>query len=318
MKTIVQIEFSGHRVPRGDADSILGPSQCGPDVVKLKEYTWEEIGGIERPGLKVEITLDDKDPRVQKVIGLLDEYGGQYWVDREDIYTEDELQAAPLIVVSPWGSVDVMGFATYDESKACPRCNTGCRQTSPMNISHRDLKPVEKLRIASTYKNDILVHDVDVERLLAAGVTGALFWPVYANTKDGEREELRRQQVFIEHVMPPMSPKSLVDRTYVCPDCGRGWHRGVMNYPTRFVYRREDLANIQDFNLAWEWFGEPPWYSEGAGMMMQAPAHPNVLVTPKVMNLLRGKTKKEAKYQGCRFVPIWVEDEKHEHAYVQT
>ena len=84
------------------------------------------------------------------------------------------------------------------------------------------------------------------------------------------------------------------------------------------MYRREDLANIQDVNLTWEWFGEPPWYSEGAGMMMGGSQCPLVLVTPKVMNLLRGKTKKEQKYQGCRFIPIWIEDDKHEHPYVQT
>lgn len=306
MKTNVEIRFHATDLP-GGADTILGPSGCGPDVVKLIKYTWEELGGIERPGLKVEITLDDKDPRVEKVFALLAEHGVEHWVHREDIYTEDELQAAPLIVVSPWGNVDVLGVATYDDSNACPTCKTGLRQTSPLDMFRKDLKRIEKFRIAATYQNDILVHDVDVERLLAAGVTGALFWPVYDDNKAGDVEALRLQQVFIEHVMPPMSPKSLLDRAYVCPDCGRGWHRGVTDYPLRIVYRREDLANIQDFNLAWEWFGEPPWYSEGAGMMMQAPKHPCVLVTPKVMNLLRGKTKKEQKYQGCRFVPIWVE-----------
>jgi hypothetical protein len=91
-----------------------------------------------------------------------------------------------------------------------------------------------------------------------------------------------------------------------------------MGDPSRFVYRREDLANIQDVNLTWEWFGEPPSYSEGLGFMVGRWPLPCVLVTPKVMNLLRAKTKKEAKYQGCAFTPIWIEDEKHALPYVQT
>jgi hypothetical protein len=315
MKTTVEIKFGGHLVPGGDAESILGPSQCGPDVVKLKEYTWEAFGGVERPGVDVEITLDDKDPRVQKVLDLLAAHGNEPWVYRRDVYTEDELQAAPLLILDPWQCDLALGVATYDDSNACPKCRTGRRQTSPLDISRRDLKQMEKLRVAFTMKNNVLVQDVDVERLLAAGVTGALFWPVYAN-KVGEVEELRRQQLFIEHVMPPMSPTSLLDRRKVCPDCQRGWFLHVSMHPLRCVYRREDLANIQDFNLTWESFGEPPSLSEGG--LGGGPQYTRVLVTPKVMNLLRGKTKKEAKYQGCRFIPIWIEDEKHALPYVQT
>lgn len=315
MKTVVEIKFGGHLLARGDADSILGPSQCGPDVVKKKEYTWEDFGGVERPGVDVEITLDDKDPRVQKVLGLLAEHGNEPWVYRRDIYTEDELQAAPLLIISSSEADSALAWTTYDESKACPKCGTGVRQTSPLHIVRQDLKRMEKLRVAFTVENDVLVQDVHVERLLAAGVTGALFWPVYAN-KAGVLEELRHQQLFVEHVMPPMSPKSFLDRKRVCPDCHRGWFLHVAMNPLRVVYRREDLANTQDVNMTWERFGEPPSDSEhGLG---GGPQYTRVLVTPKVMNLLRGKTKKDAKYQGCRFRPIWIEDEKHAHPYVQT
>ena len=300
MKTNIEIRFDASDLP-GGADAILGPSQCGKDVVEIREYTVLDIHNI-----KVDVTLDENDPRVAKVFALLDEYGEQPWVTRRDIYTEDELQSAPLLVMSSSEADSPLACAMYDDSKACPKCGTGVRQTSPLDMFRTDLKRLEKFRIVATHKNDILVHDVDVERLLAAGITGALFWPVYDDNKAGHVEQLRRQQAFIEHVMPPMSPTSLLDRKRVCPDCQRGWYTDVMNYPTRFVYRREDLANIQDFNVTWEWFGEPPSDSEMGG----GPKHPWVLVTPKVMNLLRGKTKKEQKYQGCRFTPIWIEDDK--------
>ena len=225
MKTNIEIDFDASNLP-GGAEAILGPSQCGPDVVKLNKYTW-----YERPIVKAKITLDEKDPRVAQVFALLDQYGEERWVDREDIYTEDEMQAAPLLILGPWQGDTVLGCAKYDDSKACPKCGTGVRQTSPLDMFRKDLKRLEKFRIAATHQNDILVHDVDVERLLAAGITGALFWPVYADDKAGHVEELRRQQLFIEHVMPPMSPTSLLNRKQVCPDCQRGWYTSVMDYP---------------------------------------------------------------------------------------
>ncbi len=295
----------------GGADAILGPSQCGKDIAEIREYTVLDIRNI-----KVDVTLDEEDPRVAKVLALLAEFGEKPWITYRDIYTDDELQSAPLLVLITWAHVRALAVAKYDESKACPRCKTGIRQTSTLTVSGRDLKKTEKLRVLGTTDVDVLVHDVDVERLLAAGVTGALFWPVDANTRPGHVEETRRQQIFPQHVMPPMSAKSLVDQSQVCPDCGRGWYTQVMDYPVRQVYRREDLANIQDFNLTWEWFGAPSSVNEhGLG---GGPPHPRMLVTPKVMNLLRGKTKKEQKYQGCGFAPIWIEDDTHDKPYVLT
>lgn len=311
MKTNLEIDFDAADLP-GGANAILGPSHCGQDVVKIHEYTI-----VDAHSIKVNVTLDENDPRVAEVVALLDKYGVQRWVARYDVYTEDELQAASLLMLVPWGHVRVLMFTNYDESQACPRCRTGMRQTSALEMIYRaDLKKIEKLRVAGAIGGPVLVHDVDVERLLAAGVTGALFWPIYADTEAGKLEELRRQQIFPQHVMPPMSPKTLLDRSQVCPDCGRGWYRSVRNEPARLAYRREDLANIQDFNLTWEWFGAPPIpHPDG---LTGGPPIPLMLVTPKVMNLLRGKTKKEQKYQGCEFVPIWIEDDTHDKRYVLT
>ena len=105
-----------------------------------------------------------------------------------------------------------------------------------------------------------------------------------------------------------MSSASTLDRKNVCPVCQRGHFTFLADVPARIVYRAEDLKNIQDVNLTWEWFtsyGTIPEDSVERGMW---PA-PSLLVTPKVMNLLRGKTKKEQKYEGVSFTPIWIEDE---------
>ncbi|HRI69492.1 MAG TPA: hypothetical protein PK156_34915 [Polyangium sp.] len=180
------------------------------------------------------------------------------------------------------------------------------RQTSPLVIDGEEVRQIEKMHVAGTHDADLLVHDVVGEKLVNAKVTGLNLWPIYSVRKDGTKVELRREQIFAENVVPPMCPASTLDRREVCPDCHRGRFNFAFEEPARIVYRAEDLKNIQDVNLTWEWFGtysktiEDP-HSRGAW------PHPARLVTPKVMNLLRGKTKKEKKYEGVSFTPIWIE-----------
>lgn len=81
----------------------------------------------------------------------------------------------------------------------------------------------------------------------------------------------------------------------------------VFQQPGRLFYRAEDLADAKDFNGSREWFGD---YFKESETQRELWPHPLILVTPKVMNLLRGKTKKDQKYQGCDFIPIWIEGEK--------
>jgi hypothetical protein len=312
MQTVVEIRFDAADIS-GGTGAILGPSQCEKEVVKIAHY--KILGRID-----VTLRLDNNDARVPKVLALIADAGAKAWIDRNDIYTEDELQAARLLFMSTWFDASALGGprfgTTYDMSQACPTCATGARQTSPLIVYDDELRTVEKHRIASTNYQDLLIRDTDVERLIAANVTGAAFWPASVKRKSGAVNELRWQQAVIEHVMPPMAATSYLDRKGVCPTCHRGGFTGVSDQPQRFMYRAEDLGNIQDFNLTWEWLGE---YGTTKEEVQQGRwSHPRVLITPKVMNLLRAKTKKEAKYQGADFIPIWLEDEKHEYPYLQT
>lgn len=310
MKTLVEISFHASKIP-GGADAILGPSQCGSDVAKRIESRIENYFE-QYTSTRVELKLDNDDERVSKVFTLLAAHGIEPLVFRKDIYTEDELQSARLLNVGVWGNRLAGGGrrcgTTYDMSNACPKCGAGARQTSPLIIDGDDVRRIENLRIAATYHDELLLHDVDVERLLAENVTGALFWPIHAKSKQGNLTELRRQQVLVQHVMPPMSPRAWLDRTKECAICHRSGFTSVADWSTRFIYREEDLANIQDFNLTWEFFGEFPDFHYNLEKIRWP--DPTVLVTPKVMNLLRAKTKKEAKYQGADFIPIWIDDEK--------
>lgn len=307
MKTIIKIRFGAHRIP-GGLDAILGPAQCGREVVEVSEYMIG--GGVNRMAINVTMTLDATDERVTKVLALLAPHGEDDWLHYEDIYTEEELQNAPLLDVRPWGhrlfGAGIRYGTAYDISTACPKCGAGVRQTSTLIIDGEDLRSIEKLRLAGSHGEDFILHDVDVDRLLAANVTGALFWPVSAKGKSGNLTELRRQQVFAQHVMPPMARSSTIERKSACQICHRGGFTSAPAPTLRFAYRAEDLKNIQDFNLTWEFFGAVEDFDDD----MKRGRWPiqSLLVTPKVMNLLRGKTKKEQKTQGCDFIPIWIED----------
>ena len=306
MKTIAFIRFKSHSTMAELTDLYLGPAQCGPDVAKVEKYEYGKDG----VGLDIEIKLDDGDERIAKVCALLTQHGEYHAVRREDFYTEEELQNAPLLELDTGWYENVVSAGprngtTYDVSNACKQCGTGARQTSGVIIRGEDERRIEKMRVAFTYHGDFLVHDVDGEKLVNAKFTGFNLWPIQSVQKNGTKVELRREQVLVENVMPPMAPSAILDRREVCPVCKRGRFNFLTFDPSRLVYRAEDLKNIQDFNLTWECFGSSAKTPEEA-LAGNWPT-PMRLVTPQVMNFLRGKTKKEKKYQGCDFTPIWIE-----------
>ncbi len=314
MKIYRYLWFSTREIP-GGADAILGPAGCKKDVAKVSAMG------------TVSIDFEEHDERLAKVLALLKEAGaepnGWYWEE----YSEDELQAAPLLSVwlSGWTKArtttgSVFGV-TYDVSDACRTCLTGVRQASPLVVYGNVMLDVNKHRVAHTTDDNLLVRDTDVEKLLAVNVTGANFWPVTAKYKSGAIGEIRWQQAVIENVLPPMASSTGLDEAAKCPSCGRGRKHDVAgNRTPHITYRREDLNNICDFNVSWEWFGEFGKYDPDApdkGASSFRPL-PRIFVTPKVMNLLRGKTKKEQNFQGCGFVPIWIEDDTHDKPYLMT
>jgi hypothetical protein len=308
MKTIVRILFKVDTMAEL-TDLYLGPAQCGPDVAKVEEYKY----GKGKIGLDIEINLKEGDERIAKICALLTQHGEYHSVDRDDFYTEEELQNARLLCVGSWTMYQVGGGlqygTTYDLSNACKQCGTGVRQTSPLVIDGDVERSIEKMHVAGTHHADLMVHDVLGEKLAQAKLTGLNLWPVYSLRKGGTKVEMRREQIFAENVLPPMAPASSLDRSEVCSVCQRGRFNFVFQMPVRIVYRAEDLKNTQDVNLTWEWIGASSKLIEDPLAIGMWP-HPLLLVTPKVMNLLRGKTKKEKKYEGVSFTPIWIEDEK--------
>lgn len=310
MKTYASFIIYTDGIP-GGPDAILGPSGCAKDVEKVSA-----MGTIY-------LDLEVNDERIAKVVALLEAAGKDPSPSYFDRYTEEELQTAPLLLVNLWNHVGTWTSpsygVTYDFSQACPTCGTGIRQSSPLIVNGGEMLGVNKYRVSCAGDENFLVRDADVETLIAANVTGVNFWPIRAQYKSGAIGEVRWQQALIENVLPPLAASTQLVEEGKCPTCSRGRKSGSTKTRTpRITYRREDLKGICDFNLSWEWFGTVSDYGKvNNGEPDYRCPSPWIFITPKVMNIIRGKTKREQNNQGCNFTPIWIEDE-HGHVSLET
>lgn len=295
MKTKVDISFSARSIP-GEAAAILEPSGCGPDVAKVSDYTIIGVRSVD-----VCVKLDDGDERVAKVLALLEHYGVEPWTVKYTEYSEEDRQNARLLWMSIadintkcYESLD--GSTKYDLSEACPHCETGARQVSTLYVDGQDLAKIRKHRAIGSNAAQVLVDGGMVKKLKDAGVTGIAFGDVRARLKNGKWTSVARDQILIEHVMPPMRiALTAEDEQYLCKVCRRG---GRISSKGK-IYREEDLVGMKDFNLMWEWFGEFRTPEERYGRLR---SRPNILVTPKVMNIFR-----EAGVKTFEWTPIEIE-----------
>jgi len=302
MKTRVWITFRAEKIP-GEADAILIPTGCGPDVAKVSDYTILNIRDI-----TVDIKLDETDERVAKVFALLEHYGVEADTSTYDEYSEEDRQNARLLWVGPldWFDEVYAGLplgTEYDLTQACPNCKTGAKQTSPLYVAQKDIAKIRKHRATRTMDGDIIGDWGLVKKPKATKVTGTALGDVRARHENGKWSEVARDQILIEHMMPPMRGELTArDEQYLCKVCRRG---GRMVTPPK-PYREEDLIGMKDFNLTWEWFGEFwPAIKEHPireKRRDEKRPHPSVLVTPRVMNIFR-----EAGVKTFDWIPVGIE-----------
>lgn len=280
MKTGVWITFRAEDIP-GEAAAILAPSGCGPDVAEV-------LAGalFGKRKVRVDVKLDETDERVAKVYALLKQYGIEPDVSGFIEYSDDDLQNARLLWLGS-SSFDDQVHANpslgtkYDMTHACPHCGTGAKQVSPLYVDHTYMAKIRKHRAISTMNGDVLVDGGMVKKLKDAGITGISFGDVRARLKDDKWTSVARDQILIEHTMPPMRGElTEKDIEHLCKVCRRG---GFMSYGNK-TYREEDLVGLKDFNLTWEWFGVFRTAEDRFGAHR---SNPSVLVTPKVMNIFR-------------------------------
>lgn len=277
MKTKVHIRFDAEKIP-GEAATILIPTNCGPDVADVSDSTFWDVRTV-----TVRIELDETDERVPKVLALLQQHGVEFKSFLYDEYSEEDRQQAKLLWM--WPEIDARfqagaGWGTkYDLTNACPNCHTGARQISPLYVDHDSLEVIRKHRALMANSGDIILDGGMRKKLVDAGITGISFGDVRARHENKKWSEVARDQILIEHVLPPMrGDLKPEDEQQLCKVCRRGGRRLVTEIP----YRQEDLVDIKDFNRTWEWFGDFGLAADGHYFVLP---DPHTFVTPKVMNI---------------------------------
>jgi hypothetical protein len=298
LKNVMNIRFEAGTIP-GGALAILEPAGVNPNIARIIDGTavgWNYI--------TVYLELDEHDKRIAKVVELLAQYG----LKPDDMFTsieysEEDRQTAPLLQVSEviepqyYGVFDGPLLGTkFDMEHACPTCGTGARKISPLYIDIDDLPRVRKHRAIWASFSGMLVDGGIKKKLIDQGVTGVSFGDVYARLKNKKRTMVAREHIIPTHTMPPLSPNSKVDRLAACKTC----HRGGVQRSADIAYRRQDLTDICDFNVSWEWFGPFDYDGNVKNAKFSSPA---VLVTPKVMNILC-----EAGVKAFEWTPIFVDE----------
>jgi hypothetical protein len=297
MKTKVHIRFDAEDIP-GEAAAILTPTGCGPDVADVSDHTIVNIRTI-----TVRIKLDEGDERVAKVFALLEQYGIEVDSFTYTEYSEEDLQNARLLwLISDPNTFVFAGpqYGTkYDLTNACTNCKAGAKQTSVLYVDNDEIATIRKHRAVKTRSGEVLVDGGMRKKLVDAGITGISFGDVRARHENKKWSMVAREQILIEHTMPPMRGElTAKDEQYLCKVCRRG---GRMSAPKK-PYRKEDLVGMQDFNLTWEWFGEF-WPENKERQRPAKRPDPRILVTPKVMNIFR-----EAGVKSFEWTPVLLQD----------
>ncbi|TKC98929.1 hypothetical protein [Polyangium fumosum] len=253
------------------------------------------------------VTLYDNDPRLTLLRHLLLAYRVDWREFGRDIFTDEELDAARLLLVTIPDECMVFGGprlgTQFDLTNACRACATGARQTSALMLDSTDPEDVAKLetcRVVTCYQ-EIVVDEQLAAALVGAGVTGLSFRSVYAVRESNRQVELPRRQMWAEHALPPMSPHSIgINPRDVCASCRRGGFYFSQLSP-RLAYRAQDLTGAMDVNRTWEWYGYVKFNGDLSEAVLPGPAF---LVTPKVWRIFRDEG-----VTGFDWLPIHVVDE---------
>jgi hypothetical protein len=275
-----------------------GRARRRPDVARVRDIP--ALGQLEAC-----VTLDESDLRVPVLLSLLKRHGVLWSEDHEDLYTEEELDSARLLVMHPNRQCEIDGGVewgmTYDLSVGCRACGTGARQTSPAFVRGEQLSELEGHRAGATWFGHVLVDEALAAELESLGLTGLVLHNVYAVLPNTRQVKLRWRQLYGERSLPPMSPRTTgLTRNRVCEVCRRNGYFRTNDLPTRVAYRASDLHGVDDVNVSWEhqWFAvlEPE-------LRESLLSWPWLLVTPKVRRVLV-----DAGVTSFDWLPIRLED----------
>ena len=257
---------------------MLERAGCGSDVATI-----EDIPVLRQ--VVVWVTLENEDPRVLRLLGLLQVQGASWLTVHEDRFTEAEMRGARLLVMQSNGECEIDGGVewgtTYDLAKGCPACGTGAPQTSALLLNGEQIARLEGQHAAATYHWHHLVDERIATELTRIGATGLELRSVYGVTPDQRQTKLRWKQMIASRVLPPMSSKTTgLIRERACVVCGRnGYFTNVHHEPPRFVYHEADLREIPDVSVSWENVGYAILERELRESLLSKPW---MLVSPRV------------------------------------
>lgn len=305
MKTTVTVQVSFEAGQAQEkAEEILGLIGCKQEEVSATGgmFLFDPATNEMHPALFVDVTFNEGDARISKLCELLATHGIRADVEttKSVEYSEEDYQTARLLKMSA-GSDYLQSKASemgtkYDLKNACPHCGTGMKQVWYERVKRKELPLIHKHRAIKCLDDHIIVDATIRKMLVDAGITGISFAEVHARDEVGDWNPIDRFQIIMEHTMPPMCTEPTeLDEKHMCQVCRRG---GRFSFPDQ-PYRKEDLVDVCDFNLTWEWFGFHTF--NGNVRDSQIPS-PLVLVTPKVMNLFR-----EARVKTFKWTPVGIE-----------
>lgn len=256
--------------------------------------------------LQVWIRLLETDERLPRLLSMLEERKLDPLVRRRDIFTNEEIDQARLIIAKVNHDFEIDGGiewgTTHDLTQGCPACGTGSPQRSALFIDGEHLSKLEGHRAAPTYHHHVLVDESLASALENSGATGLHFGSVYAVMPDKRQVKTRWKQMCAERMLAPMSPQSTgLFRERPCSVCMRNGYAPTQKQPLRLAYRASDLANAADVNMTWEWFGFAVLEPDLRESLL---SHPWILIAPKVWRVFR-----DAGVTEFDWLPIRVVDE---------
>jgi hypothetical protein len=215
-------------------------------------------------------------------------HGIQHSSRSEIIYSEEDLSHFDFycLGITAYAGQGGNAYGTaYDTSHACPVCQTGWIQTSPLVINKAEMG---KKDLAITYEYDYVISRRVADALQNENCSGySLSHVKHYSQRSGKYSDLEVFQLFATNVLPPVvEPTVLLRSKEYCTVCGR---HGLF-FRSEPYYCRKSLTSLCDFNFTAEYVGEGRYPRQ------------KLIISSKVYKLLKALKVRNFKVTPVHFV----------------
>ena len=247
---------------------------------------------VDPPDGHFHVQLEDQDPRLEGLRSGLGAKGFSWFERVDEIYSDDELAAFPLLcLIVPQQVEAALGEegTRHDRTRGCPRCGTGAPQIAPLFVK-RSLLPREAI-LCRVLRGQIVIAEDAAQALAEVGARGVQFGPV----EDQSGHPVPWRQIMPDVTLPPMSRTSEWILTEdQCPHCRRDGFFHSRKHSAKIVYEGRGVSPdaVGDFAQTWECFGNTK----------RTIAQPKILVRPRTFRHLR-----DLGIASKQFLPVRIE-----------